>query len=170
MADSVCGQLHRFQHHHFIVVLSSFLGTTKAKIKDCKNVEVLDYTIPNTFQSIVLGRDKFLDGLVADNKVDAVLTIFGPSRWRPRVPHLSGFALPQMVIPKSPYFQRMNRKDRQKWNLWCMIRKWSLKRSADCFWTENPYISDRLEKLMGGANYELKVDFDAAVEERRLAA
>ena len=149
VADSICGQLDRFKQHHFIVVLSSYLGITKDRIQGFENVEVFDYTIPNTFNTIVLGRDKILDQLVMKTKIDAVLTVFGPSRWRPKVPHLSGFALPQLVIPESPYFKRMGFLERLKWKLWCGIRKWSLKRSADFFWTENPYISKRLEALMG---------------------
>jgi glycosyltransferase involved in cell wall biosynthesis len=144
VADSICGQLNRFQRHHFVVVLSLYLTTTKDRLQGYENVDVLDYTIPNTFKTIVLGRDSFLDELVESKHIDAVLTVFGPSRWRPSVPHLSGFALPQLVIPESPYFTRMGFLERLKWKLWCSIRKWSLKRSADCFWTENPYISKRL--------------------------
>lgn len=147
VADSICGQLHRFPQHQFVVVLSTFLVATAERIKDDGNVTLVTYNIPDTINSIVLGRDKFMDDLVKQHNVKAVLTVFGPSRWRPKVPHLSGFALPQLVIPESPYFQRMSRIERLKWRVWCRVRKWSLKRSADCFWTENPYITGRLEKL-----------------------
>lgn len=144
VADSICSQLSRFQQHCFIVVLSSYLNATKERIIGYDNVKVLSYNTPNTFRTIILGRDNFLDKTVEENSVNAVLTVFGPSRWRPRVPHLSGFALPQLVIPESPYFKRMGFIEGVKWKLWCSIRKWSLKRSADCFWTENPFISKRL--------------------------
>lgn len=147
VADSVCGQLNHFQQHHFVVVLSAFLTATLDRIKVYANVEVFTYNIPDSFKSIVCGKDSYLDGLVLQYKVDAVLTIFGPSRWRPRVPHLSGFALPQLVIPGSPFFQNMSCKERLRWKVWISVRKWSLKRSADCFWTENPYISNLLGKL-----------------------
>ena len=157
VADSICGQLGKFSHHRFIVVLSKYLDTTLECIKKFNNVDIVCYDIPNSFRAIVLGRDSFLDELVLRNEVQAVLTVFGPSRWRPRVPHLSGFALPQLVIPESPYFKRMSKTERAKWWLWCRIRQWSLKRSADAFWTENSYISDRLAALMGGVNLEFKV-------------
>lgn len=147
VADSICGQLNRFSQHFFIVVLSSFLNITWERIIDYKNVVVYNYDIPNSFRTIVLGRDQYLDQLVEKYNIDAVLTIFGPSRWKPRVPHLSGFALPQLVIPESPFFMRMGGLERMKWVLWCAIRKWSFKRSANWFWTENLYISRRLETL-----------------------
>ncbi len=149
VADSVCGQLENYSQHRFVVVLSDFLETTKKRIQNYHNVEVITYTIPNNFNTIVRGRDDVLDKLVSVKKVQAVLTVFGPSRWRPKVPHLSGFALPQLVIPESPYFLRMSNVLRLKWKLWCKIRQWSLKGSADCYWTENPYISKRFEVMMG---------------------
>ena len=148
VADSICCQLSRFIQHHFIVVLSKYLETTMYRIKSTNNVELYLYDIPDSFYSIVMGRDSFLDDLVEKKQVHAVLTIFGPSRWRPRVPHQSGFALPQLVIPESPYFKRMNIIERLKWQLWCLIRKWSVKRSADFFWTENKFITNRLSSLL----------------------
>ena len=150
VADSICGLLGRFPQHKFIVVLSKYLNTTSERVKEFNNVEVYSYDIPTNLRTVVYGRDNFLDRIVKEKSIQAVLTVFGPSRWRPKVLHLSGFALPQIVIPESPYFQRMSKVERVKWRLWCLIRKWSLKRSADVFWTENPYISDRLETLMGG--------------------
>ena len=149
VADSICVQLNRFNQHKFIVVLSSYFGLTKERIQQYENVEVIDYTIPNTFNTIVLGWDIFLNQIVENRRVEAVLTVFGPSRWIPKVRHLSGFALSQIVIPESPFFQRMNYFERLKWTVWRGVRRWSFKRSADCFWTENPFISRRLKKLLG---------------------
>lgn len=150
VADSICGQLQNFPQHKFIVVLSKFLNSSAERIKDFGNVEVYRYDISTNIKTVVLGQDDFLNQLVQEKGVQAVLTVFGPSRWRPKVPHLSGFALPQMVIPESPYFFRMGKIERMKWWLWRLIREWSLKKSADAFWTENPFISERLKNLLGG--------------------
>lgn len=149
VADSICNQLRRYPYLHFIVVLSSYLSLTKDKISHYSNVEVFTYDIPDTIQSIIRGRDIFLDSLVDKNAVDAVLTVFGPSRWCPKVPHLSGFAMPHIVIPESPFFKRQPIFQKLKWKFWCKLREWSFKKSADYFWTENPYISRRLERLLG---------------------
>ena len=149
VADSICGQLEKYQQHKFVVVLSKYLRCTQERICQFNSIILYEYDVKNTVKTILLGRDNFLDGLVRKHHVDAVLTVFGPSRWRPRVPHLSGFALPHLVIPESPYFRMMPLKENLKWKIWCGVRKCSLKRSADVFWTENPYISARLSKLMG---------------------
>ena len=149
VADSICTQLDHFTQHHFYVVLSSYLNFTKDKIRNYPHVEVYSYDIPNSFATIIRGRDEFLDELVDKCKIDVVLTVFGPSRWCPKVSHLSGFAMPHLVIPESPFFTRQPLSQRLKWKLWCKVREWSFKKSADYFWTENPYISNRLERLLG---------------------
>ena len=149
VADSICSQLDCFSQHNFVVVLSSFLESTKLRIAGFRNVIVYSYTIPNTLQTILWGHDDFLDNLVDCKHINAVFTVFGPSRWCPKVSHLSGFAMSHLVIPESPFFTRQPLSQRLKWKFWCKLREWSFKKSADYFWTENPYISRRLERLLG---------------------
>ena len=149
VADSLCCQFGKYPQHSFIVVLSPYMIGTEVRMKNLPNVETVTYEVPNSFKSIVLGRDVFLDSLVEEKSVLAVLTVFGPSRWCPRVPHLSGFAMPHLVIPESPFFTQMHIIERVKWLFWCLFRKWSFKKSASFFWTENPLISTRLESILG---------------------
>lgn len=152
MANSVCSQLNRFAQHRFYVVLASCLTFTKKEIEQYGNVEVYTYDIPNSIKTVLKGKDVFLDNLVREGHVQAVLTIFGPSRWCPAVPHLCGFAIPHLVIPESPFFTNKTTIQRLKWMLWCKVRIWSFKRCAGYFWTENPYISERLDKLVEKAD------------------
>ena len=98
VAYSICRQLHRFQGHFFFVVLSSQLAATQQAMEGVGNVKCVTYDLKDDWRSLLLGRNRFLDGLVEENHVDAVLTVFGPSRWRPRVPHLCGFARAQLLI------------------------------------------------------------------------
>ena len=107
VADSLCCQFGKYPQHSFIVVLSPYMIGTEVRMKNLPNVETVTYEVPNSFKSIVLGRDVFLDSLVEEKSVLAVLTVFGPSRWCPRVPHLSGFAMPHLVIPESPFFTQI---------------------------------------------------------------
>lgn len=148
VADSICSLLSRFTQHRFVVVLSSCLELTKKKISTYQNVDIYTYDIPISLKTVLLGRDRFLDDLVTNNNIDAVLTVFGPSRWCPKVTHLSGFAMPQLVILESPYFSRLNLVQKIKWFLWRKIRQWSFSQSAKYFWTENKYISNKLERLL----------------------
>lgn len=147
VADSLCGQLYRFPQHQFVVVLSTNLVPTVERIKGYPNVEVIKYDISNTFRNVVLGRDAFLDQLVEEKRVDVVLTVFGPARWCPRVPHLSGFAMPFLVMPESPFFSKLSVRKRVEQKVWCGLRKWGFGRYSDYLWTENPFISARLTSL-----------------------
>ena len=142
VANSICTQLGKYREYRFVVVLSSFFKPFD--IPDGDNCEVIRYDIKNNVSTLLFGRDKFLDKLVEEHKVDAVLTVFGPSRWIPRCKHLCGFARAQLLL-KNPLQKEVPFKEKVLYRIW----KWGFKRSADIFYTENQYISDMLPKLLG---------------------
>ena len=111
MADSVCGCLGRFVGHEFVMVLSQYLEETAERILAYPNVKVVRYDLPKDVRTVMTGRDKFLDELVEKERINAVLTIFGPSLWIPRVAHVSGFARAQCLLMDSPYYKRMKKQD-----------------------------------------------------------
>jgi len=145
VADSICKQLNQYTSHRFVVVLSSMLGSTGEGIKHYSNVVVYTYNIKNNMPTLLLGRDWFLDSLVKNHSINAVLTIFGPSRWQPRCPHLSGFARAHLVLSDSPYLRNLKLREKLKYRIWMFY----FKKSSDIFYTENPYISKRLSALFG---------------------
>lgn len=142
VAHSVCSQLGWFKQHRFVVVLSSYIRDFD--ISEGDNCIVYRYDIKNNVQTLFLGRDKFLDGLVSEHRVEAVLTIFGPSRWRPRCKHLCGFARAQLLL-KDPLKSQLSLKERLIYSVW----KWGFKKSSNTFYTENSYISNMLPQLLG---------------------
>lgn len=141
VAHSVCSQLGKFQQDHFIVVLSSFI--VDFQIPNGDNCKVYRYDIKNSISTLLFGRDFFLDGLVSQYHVDAVLTIFGPSRWRPCIPHLCGFARAQLLL-KNPLAKEISWKEKLMYKFWT----WGFCRSSVYFYTENKYISDMLPRLI----------------------
>lgn len=143
VTQSLCGQLYRFKQHKFIVVLSTYIDDTE--FQDVKNIQVLRYDIKNNISTILWGRDSYLDNLVTENNIDAVLSVFGPSRWCPRVRHLCGFARAQLVLNDSPYNRSISFKEKLKYFVWT----WSFRRSSKVFYTENKYISELLPALLG---------------------
>lgn len=146
VTQSICGQLKRFPQHFFIVVLSTQIDDSLISFGD--NVKEVRYDIKNSFMTLMFGRDKFLDSVVASEKVDAVMTVFGPSRWRPLVPHLCGFARAQLLIG-SRFMNKGSWLEKIKQKLVYAIWKWGFKKSSDIFYTENMYISDMLPRLLG---------------------
>lgn len=146
VADSICRQLYKFQGHFFFVVLSSHLGATLEAMESVGNVKCMTYDLKDDCRSLLLGRNWFLDRLVDNNNIDAVLTVFGPSRWRPCVPHLCGFARAQLIKDVNPNV-KSNFKERLTYAVW----RWGFRKSSDTFYTENVYISAMLPKIIHGA-------------------
>ena len=143
VAQSVCGELHKYCQHQFVVVASSTLDLSH--VQHTENVQVITYDMPLKVTTLLFGRDKFLDGIVTNKNINVVLTVFGPSIWRPRVPHLCGFARAQLLLKVKGY--RVSLKERLMHAIW----KWAFRNSSDTFYTENAYISDMLPKLIKGA-------------------
>ena len=147
VADSICNTLADFTQHQFVVVLSSVLKSTAERINKYPNVTLYCYDYPTRdLKSLLTGRNLFLDKLVAAEHVDMVFTIFAPMKWKPRVPHLAGFAISHLVMQESPFFQRMNLKQRIRWYVQLKLWKFIFNKT-DYFYTENQLISNRLEKL-----------------------
>lgn len=143
VAQSIVEQLGRFKEHHFLVVLSSSIKLLHSIIGN--NIEVFNYDVTSSPRTLLLGRDNYLDQLVNDYRVNAVLTVFGPSRWSPRVPHLCGFARAQLVLTDSPYYKTLSIKERLLYKIWT----WAFRKSSMHFYTENGYISNMLPRLLG---------------------
>ena len=145
VAHSICSQLGRYQQHLFVVVLSTYIR--EFEIPKGVNCKVFRYDIRYNISTLLLGRDSFLDSLARRHKVDAVLTLFGPSIWRPRYPHLCGFARAQLLLKDSPYYKQISTKERILYKIW----GWGFRRSSKLFYTENLYISNMLPQLITGA-------------------
>lgn len=143
VAQSVCGEIHKFRQHRFIVVAS--LALDLSHVQHAENVVVITYSMPLKVTTLLFGRDKFLDGIVAKENVDVVLTVFGPSIWSPRVPHLCGFARAQLLLKVDGF--RTSMKEKMLYAMW----KWSFRKSSDTFYTENAFITEMLPNLIKGA-------------------
>lgn len=146
VCDSICRYLKDYPQHFFFVVLSTALDNTAEAIKDYPNVKIERYNCAaGDLKAFVSFRIPFLDSLEEKYRIDFVFTVFGPIKWRPRCPHICGFALSHIVMPESPYFQRMGIKDYLKWWKTIAIWKYIFRRSADVFISENPLITERLQ-------------------------
>ena len=144
VTDSICKSLSCFPEHHFIVVLSTHLrDLVDERMAYPSNVVLFVHTISNRLSTLLFGKDSFMDKLVKTHRVDAVLTVFGPSRWIPKVTHLSGFARAQLLDLNTPYYKNTTFRER----LFNRIVKWSFKRCSNNYWTESEFISNRENKV-----------------------
>lgn len=149
VADSVINEFQKFSQHKFYFVYSDYLKNTAQRI-NTPDVIKFNYNITNSLRTLIWGRDDFLDRLVEENDIDCVLTIFGPSRWNPKCPHISGFAMPHLVLPDSPFFSLQHGLSKVKSHLRLRLVERAFKNSTKFFYTENKYISDILSKKWKG--------------------
>lgn len=148
VADSICRQLNRFPSVSFIVVLSPFLKKTSGVISHFDNVKVYEYLLPHSLKVLITGRDLFLDQITSSEKVDKVLTIFGPSFWVPKVPHLCGFASGQLTPQDSPFYRtKLPLGFRIKDKIRNLIMKTYYGRCSEYLYSENESVSSELRKI-----------------------
>ena len=148
VTDSICKELQYYPNHKFIVVFSENFKPTADAVAEYSNVKTIFYAFPpKDWKSLLTKRNAFLDSLVESEKVDCVLTVFGPSKWVPKCRHISGFAIPHLPFPKSPYFENMGLLGKLKMVLFRMQIKYLLGRSAEILYTENPLVSEIIQRM-----------------------
>lgn len=148
VADSICRQLNRFASLEFVAVLSPFLNRTSEAIGGFKNVVVYNYLMPHSVSLLITGRDSYLDNIVKKEKVDRVLTIFGPSFWVPKVPHLCGYASGQLTPQDSPFYQtKLPLGFRLRDALRNLMMKTYYRRCSGYLYSENESVSSELRKI-----------------------
>ena len=146
VAESLISELHRYPQHQFVVVYSDALSNSVDQMSPFDNIVSIKYNLPSNVLLNLTGRNSFLDNLVEEKRIDTVLTVFGPSRWRPKVTHVCGFARAQMVLESSPYWGVIGYKVRIRYFFRKRLLKMAFDRSAKVLWSESSYISDLLKK------------------------
>ncbi|MBR6340246.1 MAG: glycosyltransferase [Alloprevotella sp.] len=147
VADSVFRELPKYKEHRFIIVYSDALLKSAEEAGRNDNIIPVRYNMPSDWRSLLFGRNLFLDELVSKEHIYTVITIFGPSRWRPRVRHLLGFARAQLLLPESPYWTKQEVKKNWKLKLKLKLLKRQFDKDSEEYYTESPFISERLMNL-----------------------
>jgi glycosyltransferase involved in cell wall biosynthesis len=150
VAASIITELIKNDKHFFSVVLSQEVS----KQIDTK-------LFPGNFKFYNLGTSPAgllsrkilcnkLDQIEVDEYIHFVLTIFGPSYWKPKkAKHLCGFALPWMIYPKSVAFKKLNFNEKIKTKLRNWYKLYHFKKECDYFWCETEIVRERMIKHLG---------------------
>ena len=148
VADSIIREMVKRSENYYLIVHRNQFPQTLEAIKDYKNVETHYYTMNKYNMGLVTGRNRYLDKLVEEKKIDVVFTVFGLSKWKPKVPHLEGFARCKTVISESPYWKIYSPLQMIKLRLINKAINYSFKISSDAFWTECEFISERVRQFL----------------------
>lgn len=137
----------KIKGHEFFVLLSTNVA---------KNINIYDFPLNFHFQLIsehplysFKNRKvrKRLKEFEREIQPDCVFSVFGPSWWTPKSPHLMGYAFPYYVYPDSPYFRVISKKDRLKIRVMKMIHSYFFKRNGRYYVCETDDVSNRLSKF-----------------------
>lgn len=160
VCDSVCRELYKYPQHTFTVVIGDEQNRVNHTIDDLleanyPNIQVVRYHIPITLNTLLTGRNKVMDDIVAKNNIEAVISIFGPSYWVPKVKnHLSGFAMSQIVAEKDhPVWSMQPKKVLLKLRYFKLpYQKYLFRRSSSTFYTENSFITEKVRRMFPEKN------------------
>lgn len=148
VADSFVSCLPVYAKHRFFILLSDELLYLADRLARAENCHCLPYNLRHTLSGILRGRNRELDEIVERHEIQAVFTIFGPSLWRPRVPHVCGFARPQIVYPESPFFKKISGAEYLKYKFAEWLKLCNFRKTSDILITENRDVTERLaEKI-----------------------
>lgn len=113
---------------------------------------------PSTFTFYEFGKNSLygLKGMIdiykmkrleAIIKPDAVFSVFGPSLWRPKSPHLQGYAYPHYVYSDLPIFNNMSLKEKAGVKIRQFFHMRQLKHDGSYFVCETEDVSQRLHSI-----------------------
>lgn len=80
---------------------------------------------------------------------DVVFTVFGPSYWKPKALHLTGFARGYMIYPESPFWKTVSVNKKLKLRLINAIHRCYFKHDADAYICETEDAANRISKMFG---------------------
>lgn len=95
---------------------------------------------------------------------DVTFSVFGPSYWRPKSPHLMGYAYPHYVYPESPVFKLLS--FRQNLDVWIrkLIHVSQLKKNGDYYVCETEDVKERWCKMYNISEKNTFVAYNTASE------
>lgn len=79
---------------------------------------------------------------------DCVFSIFGPSYWTPKGPHIMGFAIAHFIYQDSPFYQIISKSDKFKWSIQKIAKGFFFKKNAQYFHVESEDVRKRLSSYL----------------------
>ncbi|REC49863.1 hypothetical protein DRF62_19260 [Chryseobacterium piscium] len=106
-------------------------------VNSAKQINKLDFDKRFQFYDLtekdksILNRIKKLKEIEKQIKPNVIFTVFGPSYHKSKFPKVVGFALGQVLYPKSPYFKKISRLSNFKVKLTSYLKSYFFKKNSD---------------------------------------
>lgn len=144
VASSFINECKEIKGNEYIVYLSPKVSANVNKEDFPSNFKFYEFGKNSLY--LLLGlQDIFkMKSIEAEEKPDAVFSIFGPSLWRPKAPHLMGFAYPYYVYHDSPIFGILSLKEKIMAKVRELCHMHMLKHDGDYYVCETDDVASRL--------------------------
>lgn len=143
--------------YNFLILASPQVYNQISRIKFPKNFKL---KLIDKSPARIRTRSKIinkLDKYVLEFKGNIVLTIFGPSYWKPKVYHVSGFADGWCYNPKSIAYTQLNFIEKIKRKLLSKYKLFHLKRSSNSIFVETEDAKSKLSRILNNSNLPISV-------------
>jgi len=149
VAYSVIHECRKYNEHEFHVFLNAVLSSQLDKDTFPDNFTFYEFDGKSLF-SIFHAFTTIKKLKKAENSIrpDVVFSIFGPSYWTPKAPHLIGYAIPYFIYPESPYFKQIGLIELLKWKLLAIVKKFFFLRNAGYYHVETEDVKSRLSDFL----------------------
>lgn len=147
VASSFINECASIKGYEYIVFLSP-------QVK--KNISIKAF--PENFIFYEFGKDslyswrgrndlKRMKEIERKEKPDVVFSVFGPSLWKPKAPHLMGFAYPYYVYHDSPLYSLLTIKEKIKEKIKELVHIYLLKNEGEYYVCETDDVANRLSAI-----------------------
>jgi glycosyltransferase involved in cell wall biosynthesis len=152
VSASVISEFVNFTEHEYHIFLSPQLAAILDKAAFPANFHFYDFSFnPISSVSSLLSFRWKMNSYERQLKPDFVLTIFGPALWKPKAPHLLGFANGLYLYDKSKFIQEIWLNTPLK-RLYFYTRRsillGQLKKEATLLWTETGFAQGEISKAL----------------------
>jgi len=132
----------------FVIIMSPQIAPSIKKIKLESNFNTIE--INKLYHKYILFRGRVIKKIENLYKPDVIFTVFGPSYHKSRFPKVVGFAVGQMLYPKSPYFKKLNYFTFVKLKLTLKLKKFFFINNSDILIFETDDAKNIFSKISGG--------------------
>ncbi len=146
VAHSVITELSKYKHNEYLLIVSDEVQRAISELPQEDHIEIRNLTI--FFKDKIKNRKHPLDKLEEEFKPDIVYTLFGPAYWRPKVPHITGFARGHYIYKDSPFYQQVGLKEKLTLLMHERMHMYLFKKESDAIVSETEDVRDRAGALL----------------------
>lgn len=147
VAVSFINECTHFCDNEYIVFLSPNVSSNINKETFPSNFSFYEFGKHSLYGIMGIPDLYRMKRIEAAYKPDVVFSVFGPALWKPKSPHLQGYAYPYYVYTDSPLFEKLSLKD--KFGIWLRrhVHISHMKREGRFFVCETEDVSRRLHEM-----------------------